>query len=40
MEAFGFKDQNNILVLSDNNSIIQLSKNSIFHERSKHINVR
>ncbi|KHN04922.1 Retrovirus-related Pol polyprotein from transposon TNT 1-94, partial [Glycine soja] len=24
----------------DNNSIIQLSKNSVFHDRSKHIDIR
>ena len=40
METLGFKNQNKILVLCDSNSAIQLSKNSIFHGRSKHIDIR
>ena len=36
-------DENNMritLIQCDNNSIIQLSKNSVFHDRSKHIDIR
>ena len=40
MKTLGFKNQNKILVLCDSNSAIQLSKNPVFHGRSKHIDIR
>jgi len=40
METLGFNEENKILMLCDNNSAFQLSKNPVFHGRSKHIDVR
>jgi len=40
METPGFNKENNVLMLCDSNSAIQLSKNPIFHGKVKHINVR
>ena len=39
METLGF-NENHTLILCDNNSAIQLSKNPVFHGRSKHIDVQ
>jgi len=39
METLGFNEENNIFMLCDINSAIKLSKNPIFHGRSKHIDV-
>ena len=38
METINFSDDH-MLVLCDDNYIIQLSKNPVFHRRSKHIDV-
>ena len=39
LEELGLK-QEKYVVYSDNQSVIHLSKNSTFHSRSKHINVK
>ena len=39
IQELGFKQQRYVM-LCDNQSAIHLDKNSIFHARSKHINVR
>ena len=36
----GFYNQDNIPLYSDNSGAIQLAKNPVFHERSKHIGIR
>ena len=36
----GYFKQEKIPIYSDNNGAIQLTKNSIFHDRTKHINIR
>lgn len=40
LEKLGHKEENSTLIQCDNNSTIQLSKNSVFHGRSKHIDIR
>jgi len=40
LEKLGFKEQKDTTILCDNNSIIQLSKNPMFHGRSKHIDIK
>ncbi|XP_068486875.1 uncharacterized mitochondrial protein AtMg00810-like [Phaseolus vulgaris] len=40
LEHFGIERKEAITILCDNNSTIQLSKNLVFHGRSKHIAVR
>jgi len=40
LEKLGLEEQKNILIFYDNNSTIQLSKNPMFHGRSKHIDIK
>ncbi|BAT89814.1 hypothetical protein VIGAN_06088500, partial [Vigna angularis var. angularis] len=40
LEKLGLNEQNSTLILCDNNSTIQLSKNPVFHGKSKHIDIR
>lgn len=40
LEKLGLKRQDNTLILCDNNSTIQLSKNPVLHGKSKHIDIR
>jgi len=40
LEQFGAEERGSTEINCDNNSTIQLSKNSVFHGRSKHIGVR
>ena len=40
MEQLGDEEKEETVILCDNSSTIQLSKNPIFHGRSKHIAVR
>ena len=40
LEKLDPKEQKSTLILCDNNSTIQLSKNPFFHEKSKHIDIR
>ena len=40
LEKLGHKEKNSTLIQCDNNSTIQLSKTSVFHGRSKHIDIR
>jgi len=40
LDKLGHKEEKSTLIQCDNNSTIQLSKNSIFHDRSKHIDIR
>jgi Reverse transcriptase (RNA-dependent DNA polymerase) len=40
LEEIGYLKQENIPIFSDNNGAILLSKNPIFHNRTKHINIR
>ncbi|RDX99783.1 hypothetical protein CR513_17117, partial [Mucuna pruriens] len=40
LEKLGLKEQKNTWILCDNNSTIQLSKNPVFHGRSKHIDIK
>ena len=37
---FGYTTKEPILIFCDNNSAISLSKNSVFHQKSKHIDTR
>jgi len=40
LEKLGLEEHKNILIFCDNNSTIQLSKNPVFHGRSKHIDIK
>ncbi|WVY89510.1 hypothetical protein V8G54_035024 [Vigna mungo] len=40
LEKLGLKEQNNMLILCDNNSTIQLPKNIVFYGKNKHIDIR
>nr|KYP69898.1 Retrovirus-related Pol polyprotein from transposon TNT 1-94 [Cajanus cajan] len=40
LEKLSLEEQKNTLILCDNNSMIQLSKNPMFHGRSKHIDIK
>ncbi|RDX80732.1 hypothetical protein CR513_38687, partial [Mucuna pruriens] len=40
LKKLGLKEQKNTRILCDNNSTIQLSKNPMFHGRSKHIDIK
>jgi hypothetical protein len=37
---FGYTTKEPILIFCDNNSIISLSKNNVFHQKIKHIDTR
>ena len=40
LEKLSLEEQKNTLILCDKNSTIQLSKNPVFHGRSKHIDIK
>jgi len=40
LEELSIEEPKNTLILCDNNSTIQLSKNPMFHGRSKHIDIK
>lgn len=40
LEKLGVKEETSTVIMCDNNSTIQLSKNPVFHGKSKHIDVR
>jgi len=40
LEKLGFNEETETLILCDNNSTIQLSKNPVLHGRSKHIDIK
>jgi len=40
VEKLGIKENSSTVIICDNSSTIQLSKNPVFHEKSKHIDVR
>ena len=40
LEKLGVEEKTGTVIMCDNNSTIQLSKNPVFHGKSKHIDVR